>query len=156
VRAIVVLLRVVEWGVWSRKRLWKGWQAGGYDGLIAVAAAGLLLRGVQNAWERGWVDGGWREGVGLMRVWWLVVVRAVMFVLGVMGVLLVFVGSALAGPAWRVSAEAVPSVVAPGGSGLLLLHVADVGDVSSVAGVPVRVVDQVPAGFVAVRAGTSV
>jgi uncharacterized repeat protein (TIGR01451 family) len=68
---------------------------------------------------------------------------------------LVFVASAQAqpGPAWRITAEAVPSDVPPMGKGLFQLLVENVGDVPSVAGSPVTVVDRLPEGMVAVQAG---
>src|ERR1035441_7629155 len=55
-------------------------------------------------------------------------------------------------PAWRLTAEALPSSVPAAGRGLLLLHLQNVGDAPSVAGAPIAVVDQLPAGLTATRA----
>jgi hypothetical protein len=55
-------------------------------------------------------------------------------------------------PYWRLTSEAIPTNVAPGKTGMLLLRVENVGDVPSVAGSPVTVVDQLPKGTVATKA----
>jgi hypothetical protein len=60
--------------------------------------------------------------------------------------------SSAATPAWRLTGEALPSSVSPGGTGLLLLHLQNVGDAPSVAASPITVVDQLPAGLTASRA----
>jgi hypothetical protein len=57
-------------------------------------------------------------------------------------------------PAWRITAEAVPSNVPQSGHGLFMLWVDNVGDAQSVAGSPVTVVDQLPPGVIATLAGT--
>ncbi len=59
---------------------------------------------------------------------------------------------AQAGPAWRITAEAAPSDISPGGTGLLLLQVENIGNESSVAGSPVTVVDRLSPGLVATDA----
>jgi hypothetical protein len=55
-------------------------------------------------------------------------------------------------PAWRLTAEAFPTSVPAAGSGLLLLHLQNIGDASSVASSPITVVDQLPVGLTATRA----
>jgi hypothetical protein len=55
-------------------------------------------------------------------------------------------------PYWRLTEEALPAQLSPGGSGVLLLHLENVGDTASTAGVPITVVDQLPQGVLATRA----
>jgi hypothetical protein len=61
-------------------------------------------------------------------------------------------GVAHADPAWRITSESVPTAVPSGGTGLFLLRVDNVGDSPSVGGVPVTVVDRLPAGIEATEA----
>jgi hypothetical protein len=61
-------------------------------------------------------------------------------------------GAAHAAPAWRITAETAPSAVPAGGTGLFLLRVDNIGDSPSVAGLPVTVVDRLPAGIAASEA----
>lgn len=55
-------------------------------------------------------------------------------------------------PYWRITNEAIPTDVSAGATGLFLLRVDNVGDLQSVAGLPVTVVDRLPPGIVASRA----
>jgi hypothetical protein len=88
------------------------------------------------------------------------VVRGALLPLSVAGLLFAFTSEALAStesppqpqPYWRITNETIPTDVAPGGTGMFLLHVENVGDGPSVAGLPVTVVDHLPAGTVATSA----
>jgi hypothetical protein len=55
-------------------------------------------------------------------------------------------------PAWRIRPEAIPTNVAPGGTGLLELHIENIGDAPSAAGTPTTVVDHLPQGMIATQA----
>src|SRR6185437_15266919 len=56
-------------------------------------------------------------------------------------------------PYWRLTSETPSSDIAAGGTGMLLLQVENVGDAPSAAGVPITVVDHLPAGLLATQAG---
>jgi hypothetical protein len=60
--------------------------------------------------------------------------------------------SSAATPAWRLTAEALPSSVPAGGKGLLLLHLQNIGDAPSATSSPIAVVDQLPAELTATKA----
>jgi hypothetical protein len=62
--------------------------------------------------------------------------------------------SAEPGPAWRLKVTSVPTDVAPGDTGLLLLQVENIGDAPSVTGSPITLVDRLPQGMVATQAAT--
>jgi hypothetical protein len=64
--------------------------------------------------------------------------------------------AAEAQPAWRLTSEAVPTDVAPGGTGLFLLQVENVGDAPSEAGTPITVVARLPQGMTATQASANV
>jgi hypothetical protein len=95
-----------------------------------------------------------RVGAGLMVVAGRVFLGRVVVVAVFVFVVSVFVAPALAlaGPAWRVTSVAVPTDVAPGGTGAFSVQVENVGDASSVEGSPVTVVDRLPQGMVASQA----
>jgi hypothetical protein len=91
--------------------------------------------------------------VGRMQAGWVRSGSATVLTISVVAVsLLVAPALAQAGPAWRITGEAVPSNVPPGGKGLLVLGLANVGDAPSAAGSPVTVVDRLPQGIVATKA----
>jgi hypothetical protein len=62
--------------------------------------------------------------------------------------------SAEPGPAWRLKVTSVPTNVAPGDTGFLLLQVENIGDAPSVTGSPITLVDRLPPGMVATQAAT--
>ncbi len=64
-------------------------------------------------------------------------------------------GAATGGPAWDVTAESIPTDLPPGGDGEYLVHVRNVGTVSS-NGSTVTVVDRLPPGVTATSAGGQV
>jgi hypothetical protein len=59
---------------------------------------------------------------------------------------------AVVGPAWRIGDIASPSSVPPGGGEMFVLVAENVGNVPTVAGAPVTVVDRLPQGMTATRA----
>jgi hypothetical protein len=77
--------------------------------------------------------------------------RVVLAVSALLALLLVAPAVAQAGTAWRIIAEPVPSNVRPGGEGLIVLQVENVGDIPSAAGSPVTVVDRLPHGIKALE-----
>jgi hypothetical protein len=56
-------------------------------------------------------------------------------------------------PAWRITAESVPTNIAPSGTGVLSLQVQNVGDAPSVEGSPITVVAHLPQGMTASQGG---
>ena len=59
-------------------------------------------------------------------------------------------------PNWRISGEVLPTYIAAGHTGLLLLRVENVGAVPTAPGAPVRVMDRLPPGVEAIHAGALV
>jgi hypothetical protein len=79
--------------------------------------------------------------------------RALGIVVAAVALLLLGASSALAaGPAWRVSSESSPTNLPPGGTGDIIVHVANVSTTTS-DGSTVTVVDTLPTGVSALEAG---
>jgi hypothetical protein len=75
------------------------------------------------------------------------------FAIGSIGAVALPVAAQAAGaPYWRITDQALPTNVAPGGTGVLSLQVENVGDASSAANSPVTVVDRLPRGITASQA----
>jgi hypothetical protein len=91
-----------------------------------------------------------RSGLGVQGIVWRnnrVVLAASVLVVLLLGAPAV----AQAGTAWRITAETVPTSVRPGGQGLIILSVENVGDIPSVAGSPITVVDRLSHGIKALE-----